>query len=152
MNCIYCLHKGTEVRNSRESKKGLFTWRRRYCPHCDKTFTTKESALADNLFVVKRNGIRQRFVYEKLFVSIFSVLNSKKGGDHGNDAKLAKRITDQLIQKAITKSDDRNIATSSLIQLAFIHLKKVDSSFADQYAYYSPYRREVASRFGLIKM
>ncbi len=145
MKCVYCLQKKTEVANSREIKGGLITWRRRYCPSCKKVFTTKESAMADNLFVLKRNGSRQRFVYEKLFVSIFTVINIGKNKDNGNDAKLAKKISQKIMKKLFAASLNKNIASKTIIELACAELKKTGAAYADRYISYSDYRIKIAA-------
>ena len=143
MKCIYCANRKTEVINSREIKVGTLTWRRRRCPNCTKIFTTKESGMADNLFVIKRNGSRQRFIYEKLFVSIFIVVNTGKNRDNGDDAKLAKKISARILKKLFTAAEDRDIKSKILIALAYDELKKIHRSYADRYIAYSDYRLKV---------
>lgn len=51
---MYCNSKNTRVINSRPMKKESGTWRRRECESCNQVFTTRETILADNLFVVKK--------------------------------------------------------------------------------------------------
>lgn len=140
MKCIYCSNKKTEVVNSRKIKKGFMTWRRRYCPSCKKIFTTKESTIADNLFVLKRNGSRQRFIYEKLFVSIFNAINARKNRDSGDDAKLAKRISGKIIEKIFPLAPDKIIPSKTIIEQTYRELKKISSYWADRYISYSDYR------------
>ena len=144
MKCIYCSQRKTSVANSREIKGGSMTWRRRYCSGCKKVFTTKESAMADNLFILKRNGSRQRFVYEKLFVSIFTVINSGKNRDNGDDAKLTKKISQKIMKKLFTASNNKNIASKTIIELVYAELKKINASYADRYISYSDYRLKFA--------
>jgi len=143
MKCIYCANRKTEVINSRGIKGGTLTWRRRRCPNCAKIFTTKESGIADNLFVIKRNGSRQRFIYEKLFVSIFTVVNAGKYRDNGNDAKLAKKISARILKKLFAAAEGKDIKSKILIALAYDELKKVHRSYADRYITYSDYRLKV---------
>jgi transcriptional regulator NrdR family protein len=118
---------------------------------CRDTFTTKESAFADNLFIIKRNKSRERLIYEKLFISIFVSLNTKKGGDNGTNALLAKKITERIIQKVLMlPAAHSNVPTSLLISLVYSELRKIGKSFADHYMYYSEYRQQVARKMGLI--
>lgn len=147
MKCIYCNHKKSDVINSRGIKNDSMVWRRRYCLGCKKIFTTKESAVADNLFVIKRNGIRQRFIYEKLFASIFRVINTGKNRDSGDDAKLAKKISELIVRKLFSISSNKTISSHTIIELVHKELKKNNSSFADMYIAYSDYRIKVALSF-----
>jgi transcriptional regulator NrdR family protein len=153
MKYIYCSHNKTGVTNSREIKKGILTWRRRHCQNCKETFTTKETPLADNLFVIKRNGTRQRFSYEKLFVSVFTVLNNKKGSDNGDDAKTSKDISENIINDIISRpKKGKNIFISELIATTYTRLKEISTAYADHYIYYSSHRREAGIKAGLITL
>lgn len=152
MRCLYCPHKKTEVVNSRPIQRGRVTWRRRQCPQCLKVFTTKETSIADNLFVIKRNKKRQRFVYEKLFISIFTVLSMKKGSDNGENAKISKDISLRVVEHLYAGSiSSQVIHTSTIILLVYKELKKVRQSYADHYISYSEYRRSVAEKVGLVR-
>ena len=153
MKCIYCSHKNTDVVNSRMYQKGLGVWRRRRCLSCDRVFTTRETALADNLFVVKKSGVRQRFMYEKMFISIFGALNTKKNNDNGVNAKHAKEIASLIIQKLIREDGQgREVSTKMIITAVYRELKRRGRLFADTYAYYSEYRLQVLVAAGLISI
>lgn len=152
MKCIYCTGKKTEVINSRPIAKKTTVWRRRSCISCGKTFTTKENALADNLFVVKRNGKRERFIYEKLFISIFMAIRTKRNTDNGSNAKLAKKISEELIEAILhAPGQEKNITTSALIAATYLKLKKFGKLYADHYLYYSDFRLQVAMKDKLVK-
>jgi len=153
MRCIYCLKKQkTEVINSREIRRGYATWRRRACSACKRIFTTKESPVADNLFFIKRNGSRQRFVYEKLFASIFAVLNFGKKRDNGRDARLAKKIADRIVNQLFVRAEKKDISTQKVIELVYVDLKKINQAFANSYASYSEYRIKTLLQKGLMRI
>lgn len=152
MKCIYCKRKKTQVVNSREIKKGLMTWRRRLCTNCGNIFTTKESAVADNLFVLKRNNSKQRFVYEKLFASVFVSVNNRKNSDNGDDAKLTKRIVESIIEKVFSNSRNKTISSKTIVQVIYKELKKIDRSYADRYASYSNFRLKTLLQLGVVRM
>lgn len=145
MKCIYCKNKETAVKNSRSTKEGTVVWRRRQCEKCKGTFTTKEGALVDHLFIIKRNGSRQRFVYEKLFVSIFTVLGSGKDRDNGKQAMLAKIITEKVLTDLVAKHT-KVVSSEEVIAAVYEELMRIDSHAADSYIFYSWYRREVINR------
>lgn len=147
MKCIFCNHKNTSVKNSRSVKSGLQIWRRRHCEYCNKTFTTTESGLINNLFVIKKNKSKQRFMYEKLFISIFSALHTKHRSDHGDNAKLAKEISEKIVTNVFKSSPKNNMITSSeLTLLVYRELKKHGPLFADHYKFYSETRLKTISQ------
>jgi transcriptional repressor NrdR len=151
MKCIYCSHKKTEVVNSRETAKGIQTWRRRKCIKCEHIFTTTESALAYNAFVIKRNGRRERLVYEKLFVSLFTVIHISKYKDNGQSAKLAKSLSQKILQNIVFHTQGtREIRTQDIIVLAHSYLQKINRHYADHYIHYSRYREEIGKKHNLI--
>lgn len=145
MKCIYCKHKETAVKNSRSTKEGTIVWRRRVCEKCGNIFTTKEGALVDHFFIIKRNGSQQRFAYEKLFVSIFTVLGSLKNHDNGKQAMLAKTITERVLTDLVAKHI-KSVSSEEVIRVVYEQLMKVDSHAADSYIFYSGYRRDSIAR------
>ncbi|MBC7982039.1 hypothetical protein H7X65_03100 [Candidatus Parcubacteria bacterium] len=142
MKCIYCNHKKTDITNTRPTNGNESVWRRRQCLKCLRIFTTKEESLSDNLFVLKRNKSRQRFVYEKLFVSIFTSLQIGKYNDNGDLAKLSRNMTLKIL-KQLFKAGELNVKTSSIIKLAYKALKTENISAGYKYRNYSKYRIEV---------
>lgn len=66
MLCPYCGKPTTSVIDSRESKDGSSTRRRRQCDSCEKRFTTYERVEGIDLKVIKKDGTREDFSREKL--------------------------------------------------------------------------------------
>lgn len=144
MKCPYCEHRNTSVNNSRKIGLPNIIWRRRECLRCQKIFTTRESCAEDNLFVIKRNGKRQRFLYYKFFASIFNVINFGKFHDSGDSAKLSKKIADQVVKKLYSKIDSKkNVRTQDIIKITHSFLLTYKKSYADYFANYSEYRQKV---------
>lgn len=153
MKCIYCTHKETDVVNSREVKKGSMIWRRRACGACGRVFTTRETARGDNAFVIKRNGARQRFMYEKVFASIFAVLSVRKDRDNGDNAALAKRLSERVLDGIAPMLGETNeVPTGEIIALVYKELKPVSKVLADYYLHYSDYRLQIAVARGLVSV
>lgn len=144
MKCIYCLQGKTIVKNSRKTKNARLVWRRRGCLSCSAVFTTKESPLGDNLFMVKRNSRRQRFFYEKLLVSIVYAVERGKDNDRGNQAKLAKLIAEKILA-ALFKKRSKEVQTSEITKLCYTLLYKENRYFAERYMHYSVYRENICS-------
>ena len=139
MKCIYCSAKVTSVSNSRKTQGGNIVWRRRYCEKCDSVFTTREGTFFDNLFVIKRNTKRQRFVYEKLFVSVFIALRFGKDKDNGDGAMQAKHIVYTSLDK-LRAEKIKEVSSKEIIRTVYKELSKKYPDAAISYALYSEYR------------
>ena len=64
MKCIFCGSESTKVTDKREAQDG--TRRRRECLKCNKRFTTYEYPEKKDIMIVKKDGRREKFSYEKL--------------------------------------------------------------------------------------
>jgi transcriptional repressor NrdR len=70
MRCPYCAHSDTQVKDSRPSEDGNTIRRRRSCPACDSRFTTFERVQLRELTVIKKDGVKRTFDFDKLVRSI----------------------------------------------------------------------------------
>src|SRR5438045_5222712 len=70
MKCPYCAHLGDKVVDSRESKEGEVSRRRRECLGCGKGFTSYERIDEIPYMVVKKDGSRERFERQKLIAGL----------------------------------------------------------------------------------
>lgn len=145
MKCPFCKSSKTDVINSRKTSDGVGVWRRRKCLKCCEIYTTTEYFSHDSLFVVKRNLIRKKFVYEKLFVSIFNAIIGGKIRDQGDDASMAKRLTREIIDEII-KLKSKYVSTKEIIYFAYKVLEKENPFFATRYAMYSEFRLGVIEK------
>lgn len=66
MRCPFCGGQDTRVLDSRDIRDGEQIRRRRECATCSRRFTTYETTEQRELFVVKRDGRRERFDPRKL--------------------------------------------------------------------------------------
>ncbi|HXK38094.1 MAG TPA: ATP cone domain-containing protein [Candidatus Paceibacterota bacterium] len=107
-------------------------------------FTTEETAEGNNLFVEKRNGKRQRFIYEKLFTSLVYAFEKGKGSDHGDQALLAKKVVGELIAHLMEKNR-KDITTGLLITLCYDTLFRDYPHAAERYMHYSLYREKMCA-------
>ena len=69
MNCPFCEHGETKVVDSRVAGKGAIR-RRRECLLCAQRFTTFARTEETPLFVIKKDGSRQRFDRAKLLAGL----------------------------------------------------------------------------------
>ncbi len=140
MKCIYCSKSPTSVVNSRKVSNGSVVWRRRHCEHCDSIFTTREGTFFDNLFVIKRNGKRQRFVYEKLFTSVLVSLLFGKDKDNGDQSLQAKAVVYSSLDYLRVKKL-KDVSTKDIIRTVYTELSRKHPHAATFYMLYSDYRR-----------
>ena len=66
MFCPYCGHDDSKVLETRDSEDGSVIRRRRECIACQQRFTTFERLEEMHLWVIKKDGARQRFDSQKI--------------------------------------------------------------------------------------
>ena len=95
MNCPYCLGK-TRVTNKRSSPEGVR--RRRECLKCKKRFTTYEKIGREDLYVIKKDGRREKFSKEKLSVGIERAFEKRPVKKEDID-KMINEIEEHLMKR-----------------------------------------------------
>ena len=76
MTCPSC-ERSTRVLESRQADAGTAIRRRRECPTCGGRFTTYERREPDPLYVIKRDGERQRFDHTKLRAALLRAAHKR---------------------------------------------------------------------------
>jgi transcriptional repressor NrdR len=76
MTCPSC-ERSTRVLESRQAEAGAAIRRRRECPACGRRFTTYERREPDPLYVIKRDGERQRFDHTKLHAALLRAAHKR---------------------------------------------------------------------------
>src|SRR5947207_2231867 len=71
MKCPFCRQSESEVYNSRATKFGSQTWRRRRCLKCGKSFTTYEAADLSFLVIASQSGHKSHYNRAKLFSDLY---------------------------------------------------------------------------------
>ncbi len=128
MVCIYCKHK-TQVTNSRLQINSNTVWRRRFCPNCSNIMTTQESYCLSSLLLVKHQKKIEAFNSEKIFLSIYQVL------DHFKDAiDRASYLTKIVTNKILSQVSDSQIASNEIFNIIVITLSRYDKLAAKKYS------------------
>ncbi|MDK2856166.1 MAG: transcriptional repressor NrdR [Bacillota bacterium] len=70
MRCPFCGEPDSKVLDSRPAEGGSAIRRRRECGRCGRRFTTYERVEEQPLFVVKRDGRRERFDRQKILTGL----------------------------------------------------------------------------------
>ncbi len=92
MKCPFCRGTSSRVLDSRTVDEGAAIRRRRYCPECDRRFTTTETAV---LNVVKRSGAHEPFSRAKVVSGVRKACQGRPVTDD-DLALLAQRVEDAL--------------------------------------------------------
>ena len=119
MECPYCSNKGTRVTNKRESPHGVR--RRRECLKCGKRFTTYERIEEGDIFVMKKDGRREKFDIRKFSNGIERAFEKRPVGKE----KIDKMINE--IEEQIRKRGKREIKSSAIGEMVMKKIKKLDN-------------------------
>ena len=135
MNCPYCNHIETKVTDSRDT--GEFTIRRRReCLKCNQRFTTYEAIEMTSLYVIKKDGRREKFDRNKIKTGIMKALE-KRPISHDQIEKLLDRIEEKIRKTGKEEIESETIgeyvmnALKELDQVAYIRFASVYRSFTD---------------------
>ena len=118
MKCPFCSHEESKVTNKRESPNGIR--RRRECLKCKKRFTTYEKAEIDDLYVIKKDGRRERFSREKLEKGIERAFEKRPVSQE----EIQKMINE--IEENLRKRGKREVKSSVIGDLIIKKLRKID--------------------------
>ena len=119
MDCPYCAHTISRVTNKRSSPTGIR--RRRECKKCKKRFTTYEQVSKTDLYIIKKDGTRDRFVREKLESGIRKAFEKRPVSQEKID-KIVNEIEEQLRRKG-----KKEVKSSVLGELVMKKIKKIDN-------------------------
>ena len=119
MECLFCSSTETRVTDKRDSPNGIR--RRRECLKCKRRFTTYEIIWNNKLFVIKKNGQKEKFDKEKL----------RKGVEKAFEKRpIKKEIIDKMIdgiEDQLRKKGKREIKSSVIGELVIKKIKKIDN-------------------------
>ena len=118
MECIYC-SGNTRVTDKRKSPEGVR--RRRECLKCKKRFTTYEKLGRGDLYVIKKDGRREKFSREKLEAGIEKAFE-KRPIPKEKISKMVNEIEEQLMKKG-----KKEIKSGLIGELVMKKIKKLDN-------------------------
>ena len=120
MKCPFCSQDDTQVIDSRVNEQGNSIRRRRRCSGCEKRFTTYERVELD-LNIIKKDGRREKFTREKLFVGVEKNLQKRPFS-----SEQIEEIVDEIVARVYRVAKDKDITSSRVGQIVMDKLKKVD--------------------------
>ncbi len=120
MKCPYCGHPDTKVTDSRLSKDGTVTRRRRECPACEKRFTTREYVEAEPAVVIKRDGSREDFDRHKIISGLKKACEKRPVPTQALEQIAAE------IEREIADSGEREIDARAIGEKVIERLRALD--------------------------
>jgi len=120
MTCPFCGHKEDRVIDSRESKEGDVTRRRRECLKCSRRYTTYERSDEIPYMVIKRDGRREKFDRQKILEGLLKACEKRPVPM----AKLAEVVDE--IESTLADNSEREISTTEVGELLMDRLRALD--------------------------
>ena len=142
MRCPKCMSNDDKVIETRVSREGETTRRRRQCLNCSYRFTTYETVLPVDITVVKNDGRREEFNPEKLRTGINMACWKRSVSQDAVD-KIVGDITNALALLPESEVSTRQIgemamaALKELDEVAYVRFASVYRKFQDADAFIS---------------
>ena len=142
MRCPKCMSNDDKVIETRVSREGETTRRRRQCLNCNYRFTTYETVLPVDITVVKNDGRREEFNPEKLRTGI-NMACWKRSVSQDTVDKIVGDITSALALLPESEVSTRQIgemamaALKELDEVAYVRFASVYRKFQDADAFIS---------------
>jgi len=121
MRCPFCGNDDSQVKDSRPTEDSAAIRRRRQCEGCGARFTTFERIQLRDLYVLKKDGVRQAFDRSKLERSI-AIACRKRGITPERIDRLVSSI-----QRQIETSGESEVPAASVGEMVMDGLKAIDS-------------------------
>lgn len=148
MECPYCHNTDTKVTDSRDTG-ALSIRRRRECLKCGKRFTTYEHIEMSPIFVIKKDGRREKFDRNKIKTGITKALEKRPVHQ-----EQIERIIDSIEEK-VRKIGSEEVDTSVIGEFVMEALRETDHvayiRFASVYRSFtdlSSFEKEVKNLIG----
>jgi len=118
MKCPFCSSTQFKVTDKRNSPEGIR--RRRECLKCKKRFTTYEKIERNELYVIKKDGRREKFDREKIKRGVLRAFEKRPVSID----KIDKFVNE--IEEQIRKKGKREISTTIIGNLVSKKIKRLD--------------------------
>ena len=118
MRCPHCGYGEDKVTDSRPGKKGIR--RRRECSNCGQRFTTMETVVDEGLFVIKKNGRRERFDSGKLLAGLYKACE-KRHPPLGSVESIAYKV-----ESILRSWGGPEVSSSDIGRLVLAELRELD--------------------------
>lgn len=119
MRCPFCNHADSDVIDTRDTDD-LRIRRRRECAKCGRRFTTYEETEKEDLFVIKKDGRREKFDRHKLLSGVQKACEKRP---------VSVEETEEIanwVEGRIRKTDKQEVKSSEIGEFVMEKLRKVD--------------------------
>lgn len=120
MKCPKCGCQDDKVIDSRTSREGDVIRRRRECLNCAHRYTTYEQVEKDALYVIKRDGRREKFEKSKLLKGIEIACQKRPVS-----VDKIELLVDEVVE-GINNAHEREVPTTEIGELLMVKLREVD--------------------------
>ncbi len=121
MKCPFCSYAETSVVDSRDTDEMQTTRRRRECLKCKKRFTTYEKPEEPDLYIIKKDGRREKFDRAKLKGGILKACEKRP-----IPVEKIDRFLDE-IERLLRKGGKQEVKSVQLGELVSKKLLRLDS-------------------------
>ena len=128
MDCPFCRHQDTQVKDSRPCEDGAAIRRRRQCVSCEARFTTFERVHLRELKVDKRNNKRSPFDRDKLERSMSIALRKRN-----IDPDMVQQRINNIVRRLESQGDGET-NTQDIGRLVMEELSQIDKVAYIRYA------------------
>ena len=120
MRCPFCIADNDKVVDSRSASEGTVIRRRRECLNCSKRYTTYEQVEQTPLRVVKKDGTRSTFDFNKILTGLLKACEKRP--------VPTERLTDLVrrIEREINETFDREVQSQWIGERVMAGLKEID--------------------------
>ena len=122
MRCPKCGKDSDKVLETRVSKDASSIRRRRMCLECSYRYTTYESIIPADIYVIKKDGRREDFKPDKLMAGIKQACWKRQISDDVID-QLVTKVTDRVSEKVNSMYE---IKSQTIGELVMAELKELD--------------------------
>lgn len=136
MKCPFCNKDNTKVTDSRLATEGSQVRRRRECSDCLERFTTYETAELSLPRIIKSDGVREKFIEEKLRRGLVKALEKRPVESDVID-EIIHRINLQLMSDGLKEVPSSRLGEMlmdelrTIDQVAYVRFASVYRSFKD---------------------
>lgn len=135
MKCPFCESLENKVLESRKLEEGRLIRRRRKCSSCDSKFTSYERIIESPIWVIKKDGSREKFSRAKILDGILRATKKR-----GISVESVEALIDD-IERAIHKESGREVSTTRIGELVMERLRNIDEvayvRFASVYKHFN---------------
>lgn len=149
VRCPFCGHPDSRVLDSRPAREGVEIRRRRECLACRRRFTSYERVEETTLWVVKKDGRRERFDRSKILRGLMTACEKRPIAVDRLDSivdAVERHVRDQHTDEVGTETIGEAVMTAleRLDEVAYVRFASVYRQFTD----IEGFRRELEKMLG----